>query len=69
MSRITGCNDDVLIIHGVNVFPSQIESLLLKVQDVSPHYQPILTHENNLDYVEVQVELNGTMFSDAIKDL
>ena len=59
----------MLIIRGVNVFPSQIESLLLEVQGVSPHYQLILTRENNLDYVEVQVELDGAMFSDAIKDL
>ena len=69
MNRITGRSDDMLIIRGVNVFPSQIESLLLEVQGVSPHYQLILTRENNLDYVEVQVELDGAMFSDAIKDL
>ena len=69
MSRIVGRSDDMLIIRGVNVFPSQIESLLLEVQGVSPHYQLILTRENNLDYVEVQVELDGAMFSDAIKDL
>ena len=69
MNRITGRSDDMLIIRGVNVFPSQIESLLLEVQGVSPHYQLILTRENNLDNVEVQVELDGAMFSDAIKDL
>ena len=66
MSRVFGRTDDMLIIRGVNVFPSQIESLLLEVQGVSPHYQLILTRENNLDYVEVQVELDGAMFSDAI---
>ena len=69
IARFTGRTDDMLIIRGVNVFPSQIESLLLEVQGVSPHYQLILTRENNLDYVEVQVELDGAMFSDAIKDL
>lgn len=69
MNRITGRSDDMLIIRGVNVFPSQIESLLLEVEGVSPHYQLILTRDNNLDNVEVQVELDGAMFSDAIKDL
>ena len=69
MNRITGRSDDMLIIRGVNVFPSQIESLLLEVQGVSPHYQLILTRENNLDYVEVQVELDGAMFSDAINSM
>ena len=69
MNRITGRSDDMLIIRGVNVFPSQIESLLLEVHGVSPHYQLILTRDNNLDNVEVQVELDGAMFSDAIKDL
>lgn len=43
----------MLIIRGVNVFPSQIESLLLEMQGVFPHYQPILIRENNLDYVEM----------------
>ena len=69
IARVARRSDDMFIIRGVNVFPSQIESLLLEVQGVSPHYQLILTRENNLDYVEVQVELDGAMFSDAIKDL
>ena len=69
LNRISGRSDDMLIIRGVNVFPSQIESLLFDVEGVSPHYQIILTRENNLDNMEVQVELDETMVSDEIKAL
>ncbi|MCG8533077.1 MAG: phenylacetate--CoA ligase [Desulfovibrionales bacterium] len=69
MNRITGRSDDMLIIRGVNVFPSQIESIILDTEGVSPHYQIIVSRENNLDTVEVQVEIDETLFSDAIKHL
>ena len=59
----------MLIIRGVNVYPSQIESILLETEGVSPHYQIIVTREGALDNVEVQVEVSGSNFSDTIKDL
>lgn len=69
MKRIGRRSDDMFIIRGVNVYPSQIEEAILSVEGTTPHYQIILTHENNLDQVEVQVELTGAMFSDTIRDL
>jgi phenylacetate-CoA ligase len=56
MARITGRSDDMLIIRGVNVFPSQIEELLLKIQGLAPHYQLELTREAHLDQLAVRVE-------------
>ena len=67
MTRVTGRSDDMLIIRGVNVFPSQIESLLLEIEGVSPHYQLVLTRDNNLDNVEVQVEIAEDLLSDEIR--
>ncbi|UZP68232.1 phenylacetate--CoA ligase [Desulfovibrio mangrovi] len=69
MRRVTGRSDDMLIIRGVNVFPSQIESIILETEGASPHYQIIVTREGNLDHMEIQVEVDETMFSDAIKNL
>ena len=69
MNRITGRSDDMLIIRGVNVFPSQIESIILETEGASPHYQIIVSRKNNLDTVEVQVEIDENLFSDAIKNL
>lgn len=69
MNRITGRSDDMLIIRGVNVFPSQIESIILETEGASPHYQIIVKRQGNLDTVEVQVEIDGSLFSDAIKNL
>jgi phenylacetate-CoA ligase len=69
MQRITGRTDDMLIIRGVNVFPSQIESVLMQVEGVEPHYQLIVDREGNLDTLEVQVEVNEKVFSDEIKQL
>lgn len=57
MSRVTGRTDDMLIIKGVNVFPSQIEGVLMSVPNVGPHYQLILRREGFLDTLEVNVEL------------
>jgi len=56
MSKIKGRTDDMLIIRGVNVFPSEIEAALLAVPDVAPHYQLVVTREGALDAIEVQVE-------------
>jgi phenylacetate-CoA ligase len=56
----------MLIIRGVNVFPSQVETALLEVEGTLPHYQIILTREHGLDQMEVQVEVTPRMFSDRI---
>ncbi len=69
MDRVSGRSDDMLIIRGVNVFPSQIEGILLEVEGVEPHYQLIVDREGPLDILEVQVEVNETVFSDEIKNL
>jgi phenylacetate-CoA ligase len=69
MERVSGRTDDMLIIRGVNVFPSQIESVLMDVEGVEPHYQLIVTREGSLDMLEVQVEVNESVFSDEIKGL
>lgn len=69
MQRITGRSDDMLIIRGVNVFPSQIESILLETQGLSPHYQLIVDRIGTLDTLEVRVEIDERVFSDEIKNL
>ncbi len=66
MRRISHRSDDMLIIRGVNVFPSQIEEALLAVEGALPHYQIILTREKGLDQMEVQVEVTPNIFSDKI---
>lgn len=63
MDEITGRTDDMLIIRGVNVFPSQIESVLMEIDGVEPHYQLIVTREGYLDNLEVQVEVPQKVFS------
>jgi phenylacetate-CoA ligase len=67
LARMSGRSDDMLIIRGVNVFPSQIESVLMTVEGVEPHYQLLVDREENLDTLEVQVEVNEKTFSDEIK--
>ena len=69
MSRIKGRSDDMLIIRGVNVFPSQIESVLVDVPGVAPHYQLIVDREGHLDTLEVAVEVDETVFSDEVKQM
>ncbi len=59
----------MLIIRGVNVFPSQIESVLVDIPGVAPHYQLIVDREGHLDTLEVQVEVDETVFSDEVKHL
>ena len=65
MARITGRCDDMLIIRGVNVFPSQIEELLLKLPGVAPHYQLELTREAHMDQLAVKVECLETIAGDG----
>ncbi len=69
IERITGRSDDMLIIRGVNVFPSQIESILLETQGLSPHYQLIVDRKGSMDILEVQVEVDEKLFSDEIRHL
>jgi len=69
MARIMGRTDDMLIIRGVNVFPSQIEHVLIGIAGVEPHYQLVLTKEGHLDALEVRVEVSPQFFSDTIAGL
>jgi phenylacetate-CoA ligase len=69
MERVSGRSDDMLIIRGVNVFPSQIESVLMNVEGVEPHYLLIVDRQGNLDTLEVRVEVNDKVFSDEVKNL
>lgn len=67
MTKPYGRTDDMLIIRGVNVFPSQVESVLLNIEGVSPHYHITVDRVNNLDTMEVQVEMSPSLFSDSVK--
>jgi phenylacetate-CoA ligase len=69
IDRFKGRSDDMLIIRGVNVFPSQVEAALLEIAETSPHYLLIVDRVNNLDTLEVQVEVEERFFSDEIKQL
>lgn len=69
ISRFKGRTDDMLIIRGVNVFPSQIETALLELSGTTPHYLMIVDRVNNLDTLEVQVEVEERFFSDEIREL
>ncbi len=69
MARVTGRSDDMLIIRGINVFPSQIESVLLEIAEIEPHYLLVVDRVGNLDTLEVMVEISDKMFSDEMKKL
>lgn len=69
MKKPAGRSDDMLIIRGVNVFPSQIESVLLQLGNTAPYYQIIVDRVNNTDTFEIQVEITPEMFSDTVKGL
>ena len=66
MDRISARSDDMLIIHGVNVFPGQIEAGLLRVPEVAPHYQIVLSSTDTLDLFEIKVEVSTEAFTDNI---
>ena len=68
MSKTRGRTDDMLIIRGINVFPSQVEHVLLSL-NMEPNYQIIVDRKNNLDTMEVQVEMSDDMFSDKVRNL
>ena len=70
MHRLLGRTDDMLIIRGVNVFPSQIEHVLMRIEETEPHYQILVDRgATHLDEVEIQVEVGKDIFSDETKDL
>lgn len=67
--RLMGRSDDMLIIRGVNVFPQQVEQVLLRVQGVEPHYRLIVDREGAMDSLQVEVEMSETLFSDDLADI
>lgn len=69
MKKITGRSDDMLIIRGVNLFPSQIEHVLLELDETSAHYMLYVDRQDNLDTLELQVEMDECKLTDTIKDL
>lgn len=69
ISKVRGRTDDMLIIRGVNVFPSQIEAVLLDIEEAKPHYLLVVDRVESLDQLEVQVEVEEDIFSDEIKRL
>ena len=69
ISRFKGRSDDMLIIRGVNVFPSQVEAALIEVEEVTPHYMMIVDRENNLDTLEIQVEVDVKYYTDEIRGI
>ena len=69
MMKPAGRSDDMLIIRGVNVFPSQVESVLLQLGNTAPYYQLIVDRIDNTDVLEIQVEISPEMFSDTVKSL
>jgi phenylacetate-CoA ligase len=69
MEKCLGRSDDMLIIRGVNLFPSQVESVLLEMSEIKPHYQLIVDRVNNLDTLELKVEVDEAFFLDRISQL
>lgn len=70
MNKPTGRSDDMLIIRGVNVFPSQIEEVLLRIsRGVTPNYQIVVGRENNTDTLDINVEMSEALFADDIKSI
>lgn len=69
MEKVQGRTDDMLIVRGVNVFPSQVESVLLECEGTAPHYLLVLRKEGALDSLEVQVEVSEHIFSDRMREL
>ncbi len=69
MEKCLGRSDDMLIIRGVNLFPSQVESLLLEMSETKPHYLLIVDRVNNLDTLELKVEVDEAFFQDKISQL
>lgn len=69
MERVKGRTDDMIIVRGVNIFPSQIESVLLEIEGVEPHFQIVVDRKGHLDELEVRVEVEEAFFPDAMRKL
>lgn len=69
MQKVLGRSDDMVIIRGVNVFPSMVESVLLDIPGVEPHYLLVVDRKGNLDILEVRVEVSEKVFSDEVRKL
>ncbi|NCO66202.1 MAG: phenylacetate--CoA ligase [Candidatus Aquicultor secundus] len=69
MDRVTGRTDDMLIIRGVNVFPSQIESVLMEIEGTEPHYMLVVERKGTMDVLQVQVEVGEKFFTDEVKGM
>lgn len=69
MEKCLGRSDDMLIIRGVNLFPSQVETVLLNMSEIKPHYLLIVDRVNNLDTLELKVEVDEAFFLDKISQL
>ncbi len=69
MERVTGRSDDMLIIRGVNVFPSEIEKVLLSESGAQPHYMIYVDRKDELDTMEIHIEMSSEMFSDSVKNI
>ena len=69
MNKVFGRSDDMLIIRGVNVFPSQIETVLIRAGGIEPHYQINVDRVNNTDVMEIEVEMTEEIFSDEVRNI
>ena len=69
MTKVTGRTDDMLIIRGANIFPTQIEEVLMRVEGTEPHYQLVLRKKGHLDDLEVKVEVSDSMLFDEMKQM
>ena len=67
MKKTMGRTDDMLIIKGVNVFPSQIEEVLVAIEGCEPHYQLVVDRKNSIDTLEMQIEVTENIFFDEMK--
>ncbi len=67
--RVSGRVDDMLIVRGINVFPGQVESVLMKIPEVGEHFMIIVDRVNELDVMKVQIEMNDEAFSDKLNDM
>ena len=69
MEKISGRTDDMLIVRGINIFPSQIETVLLQVKGVLPHYQIVVDRRHTLDDLEIWIEISDEVFTDDFQRL
>ncbi|MFP4379954.1 MAG: phenylacetate--CoA ligase family protein [Candidatus Sumerlaeia bacterium] len=69
MTKVIGRTDDMIIVRGVNIFPTQVEKVLLDMGGTEPHYQLVLTRKGTLDHLEIRVEVSNDLFSDEMKEI